>query len=221
VLPNGPGGFCPGIKVKQNGENVGFALYDAFANPANENAAFERRRESIARGQAIFNTRTFNIVDVPGLNDGQNPSAGTCSTCHSNQNVGNDVALDPKQLGIMDNTSQVLPPTPDFPLFAFYCPEGLLKFFKNPVTSPNCPGSPAACDEFDTTDPGLGLITGKCADLGKMKVPTLRGLASLAPYFHGGNAATLPDVVNFYDKRFAIKLSKQDKQDLVNFLNTL
>jgi cytochrome c peroxidase len=54
-----------------------------------------------------------------------------------------------------------------------------------------------------------------------MKVPVLRSLAARAPYFHGGNALTLAALVNFYNMRFQIGLSTQDKTDLVNFLNTL
>jgi cytochrome c peroxidase len=54
-----------------------------------------------------------------------------------------------------------------------------------------------------------------------MKVPVLRGLASRAPFFHGGEAKSMADLVNFYDTRFTIGLTAQDKQDLVNFLNTL
>jgi cytochrome c peroxidase len=54
-----------------------------------------------------------------------------------------------------------------------------------------------------------------------MKVPVLRGLASRAPFFHGGNVATMAALVNFYNSRFNIGLSAQDKTDLVNFLNTL
>jgi cytochrome c peroxidase len=50
---------------------------------------------------------------------------------------------------------------------------------------------------------------------------SLRGLAARAPYFHNGSAATLLDAVNFYDQRFAIGFTDQQKQDLVNFLNTL
>ena len=118
-----------------------------------------------------------------------------------------------------------MPWTSDFPRFAFYCATGTIPFFSNPVTSVNCPGStmdnPATCDKFITTDPGKGLITGKCQDLGKIKVPILRGLASRAPYFHGGNAATLMDVVNFYNLRFDIRLTNQEKKDLVNYLSSL
>jgi cytochrome c peroxidase len=65
------------------------------------------------------------------------------------------------------------------------------------------------------------LITGKCADIGKLKGPVLRGLAARAPYFHNGSAASLQDVVEFYDQRFSIGLSEQDKADLVAFLNSL
>jgi cytochrome c peroxidase len=57
------------------------------------------------------------------------------------------------------------------------------------------------------------MITGNCADIGKVKGPILRGLAARAPYFHNGSAATLMDVVNFYDKRFAIGFTSDQKQD--------
>jgi hypothetical protein len=36
-----------------------------------------------------------------------------------------------------------------------------------------------------------------------------------------GSAATLLDVVNFYNQRFGIGFTDQQKKDLVNFLNTL
>ena len=223
--------FCPGVK--------GNPVYDTFAAFADATGSAPQiaQRESIARGEAIFNTRSFTIDNVPGLDDvkgpadGSNPlQTGTCSTCHNNDGVGNDNFLDPKRTDVMDNGSTALPPSPDFPLFAFYCPiapfgsPGHMNFFSNPVQSPYCqelPGSPTTCNEFDTTDPGEGLADGLCNDLGKFKVPVLRGLAARAPYFHGGNAATLADVVNFYNTRFNIGLSAQDKTDLVNFLNTL
>ena len=72
-----------------------------------------------------------------------------------------------------------------------------------------------------TNDPGAALITGKCADIGRFTVPTIRSLPARAPYFHDGSAATVMDIVNFYDKRFTIGLNDQQKQDLVNFLNAL
>ncbi len=72
-----------------------------------------------------------------------------------------------------------------------------------------------------TTDPGRAMITGKCADIGKFKIPGMRGLAARAPYFHSGTAPTLLDVVNFYDQRFSMLLSEDEKADLVAFMSTL
>jgi len=72
-----------------------------------------------------------------------------------------------------------------------------------------------------TTDLGQALIDGKFDHVGKIKGPILRGLAGRAPYFHNGSAATLMDVVNFYDVRFQLGLSQQDKNDLAAFLATL
>jgi cytochrome c peroxidase len=72
-----------------------------------------------------------------------------------------------------------------------------------------------------TTDPGRGLVTGKCADIGKTKGPILGGLAARAPYFHNGSAATLDDVVEFYNQRFILNLAEEQKHDLVAFLKTL
>jgi cytochrome c peroxidase len=53
------------------------------------------------------------------------------------------------------------------------------------------------------------------------KGPILRSLAARAPYFHNGSAATLAEVVEFYNTRFNIGLSAQEKSDLVAFLKAL
>jgi cytochrome c peroxidase len=54
-----------------------------------------------------------------------------------------------------------------------------------------------------------------------MKGPILRGLAARAPYFHNGSAESLSDVIEFYDKRFKIGLTPQEKLDLLAFLSAL
>ena len=72
-----------------------------------------------------------------------------------------------------------------------------------------------------TTDPGRALISGKWKHIGRFKGPILRGLAARAPYFHNGFAKDLWAVVNFYDERFHIGFTKQEKSDLVAFLGSL
>ena len=74
---------------------------------------------------------------------------------------------------------------------------------------------------IQTTDPGRALVTGKWADIGKFKGPTLRALAARAPYFHNAFAKDLPEVVNFYNTRFNIGLTQQEQDDIVAFLKTL
>jgi hypothetical protein len=49
----------------------------------------------------------------------------------------------------------------------------------------------------------------------------LRPQVAWAPYFHNGSAATLLDAVNFYDQRFNIGFTAQDRRDLAAFLQTL
>jgi mono/diheme cytochrome c family protein len=49
----------------------------------------------------------------------------------------------------------------------------------------------------------------------------LRGLALHPPYFHDGSAATLAAVVDHYDQVLTLKLSAQQKADLIEYLKTL
>jgi hypothetical protein len=164
--------------------------------------------KSIANGQRLFNTRAINITGVTGLNDVLNqPSIpGFCGTCHDTPDVGNHSVKAPLNIGIA-NAGASAPPALDI--------SGL------PVFTLRCTSGPLAGQIFVVTDPGRALISGNCADIGKLKGPILRGLAARAPYFHNGSAATLFDVVNFYDQRFGIDFTREEKEDLVNFLNAL
>ena len=65
------------------------------------------------------------------------------------------------------------------------------------------------------------MTSGKWVDIGKFKVPSLRGLETQSPYLHNGFSGELLDVVNRYNTRFNIGLSDQDKADLKAFLTTL
>jgi cytochrome c peroxidase len=165
-------------------------------------------RGSIARGEVIFNTTQINIKQVAGLNDvlGMETIPGFCGTCHDTPNIGNHSVKAPLNIGIA-NAGANAPPALDI--------LGL------PVFTLKCTAGPLAGQTFTVTDPGRALISGDCADIGKVKGPILRGLAARAPYFHNGSAATLMDVVNFYDQRFGIGFTDQQKQDLVHFLNAL
>jgi cytochrome c peroxidase len=72
-----------------------------------------------------------------------------------------------------------------------------------------------------TTDLGKAMLTGQCSDLNRVKGPVLRGLAARAPYFHNGAAANLNELLNFYNQRFNMGLTNQQKAELIAFLNSL
>ena len=135
----------------------------------------------------------------------QQSIAGFCGTCHDTPNAGNHSVKAPLNIGIAN--AGVNPPPAlhisGLPVFTVWC----------------AAGPPWRDRFFEVTDLGRATITGQCADLGKLKGPILRGLAARAPYFHNGSAATLLDVVNFYDQRFSIGFTDQQKSDLVAFLN--
>lgn len=84
---------------------------------------------------------------------------------------------------------------------------------------------------IDDKDPDIGrvAISKLEGDRGSFKTPTLREIAKTAPYMHDGRFAALEDVIEYYVKGgvknpqldeeiFPLKLSEQDKKDLVTFL---
>ncbi len=156
-------------------------------------------RASIARGEQVFNTRRFAITGVTGFNDvlAQPSVQGTCTSCHSTPNVGNSSVPRYMNTGVAAAVRR----TPDMPLYTL----------TNSTTGA----------VVQTSDPGLALQTGRWADVGKMKVPALRGLASRPPYFHDGSAADVQAVIGFYNHRFNIGFSPQEAADLAAFLSAL
>ena len=160
-------------------------------------------RQSIVRGEEIFNHRMFVIDNVAGLNGSPaDPvpgpiQAGTCTICHDTPNAGDHSIAMPLNIGVADAARR----TPDMPLYTL----------QNNATG----------DVVQTTDPGRAMVTGRWSDVGKFKGPVLRAMAARGPYFHNGSVATLEEAVDFYNERFNIGLSAQDKADLVAFLKAL
>jgi cytochrome c peroxidase len=83
------------------------------------------------------------------------------------------------------------------------------------------PGQPAAPYVIFTTDPGKGLISGLCSDMIRTTGPILRSLASRAPYFHNGAARDLNELLEFYNQRFQMNLTNEEKGQFIAFLNSL
>ena len=213
--------YYPGINDPLGGNPTGAAfddtastLYGAWRGLANLDQHSAARR-AVARGEVIFDTQPLSITGVAGLNTaGAAAIAGTCTTCHDTPNVGSHslpVLLD---VGVSHPAAYETDPhllaglgqlgAPDLPVYRLTCTAG-----------------PLAGTVRYTSDPGRAMITGRCADIGRVKAPILRGLAARAPYFHNGAAPDLDALVRFYDQRFQMALSETQMADLVAYLRTL
>lgn len=179
-----------------------FKIYDIWDTSLTGTGDKETARRSILRGAVLFNTRTFTVSGVNGIND--NPAFGspaqltaTCTSCHDTPSAGNHSVSLALNIGLADASRR----TPDMPLYTLV----------NKTTKAT----------IETTDPGRALVTGKWSDIGKFKGPILRALPARAPYFHNGSAATLDDVLTFYVTRFGVSLTPAERTDLLHFLQSL
>ena len=119
---------------------------------------------------------------------------------------------------------------------------GMNIFFSNNARCDSChDGAAFTTNQFanigigmDKPNPDLGRynVTKKEEEKGAFKTPGLRDIARTGPYMHDGSFKTLEEVVEHYDKGGIknpylhqdirpLKLSKQDKTDLVQFLHAL
>jgi len=170
-----------------------------------EQSAF---RESVARGAEIFATRTFLIDDSAGITNMGfgNPVRNSCAFCHNMQRTGMDVA--PGQVDIGTTNAPHAVSSPDMPLFKLTCKS-------------TARAHPHLGRVVYTQDPGFALTTGKCVDIGKITMQSMRALAARPPYFANGSAQTIREIVDYYERRYRIGLSEQEKQDLTNLMSVL
>jgi len=182
--------------------NISFTVFEPWESEdlPEDGTAKTAARGDIGDGENIFYTKPINITGVAGLNDVQGKSVvvGFCTTCHNTPDVGTHSKPRLFDTGVADASGANPLFTSDFPIYTFR----------------------RKSDSFQrsVTDPGLALRTGKFKDLGRFKVPSLRGLGSRAPYFHNGSAKTLTDVVNFYNRRFNIGFTSEEIRKVVRFL---
>lgn len=164
-------------------------------------------RASVARGARVFRDKTFLISDSAGVNSPMgfgNPVRNSCVFCHNMSQMGMDVA--PGQVDLGTTNLPFADPQPDLPLFKVTC-----------LKAPH----PHYGRVIYTHDPGYALTTGRCADVGRITLQSLRGLAARAPYFSNGSAKDLRAVIDYYDRRYDIGYTEQEKEDLVNLMRSL
>lgn len=205
-------------QLANNGRDPVFRLFDVWRDggPVRADVGDEARafRASVARGNDVFMFRQFWIRDVAHINTVGlgNPIRRSCSTCHNVQMTGMDLAPGWVDLGTTNyptwTESPVFDASADLPVFKLTC-------------AGSAAPHPFLGRTIYTTDPGRALITGRCADIGSITMQQFRGLAARAPYFANGSARNLRELVDYYDRRFDMTLTEQEKVDLINFLSVL
>lgn len=103
LYPDGQDSLPPGTT------NTTFDLFDGWTNPTGPANKTNLQRQSIARGQFIFNNVNIALSGVAGFNNAVGPGEGrgaaggnnpadtgfiaSCNTCHNIKNVGGEVLL--------------------------------------------------------------------------------------------------------------------------------
>ncbi|HTG74498.1 MAG TPA: hypothetical protein VMB70_12050 [Terriglobia bacterium] len=209
----GPGGLGP-LNLLRETEGVlnspakpVFLTFDAWK-------ASDEFRQSVARGNEIFLNRTFWVKDVAHINSIGlgNPAKRSCAVCHNAVMSGMDRAPGWVDLGTTNYPTWTEAKTWNEP--------GELPVFKLTCRADARP-HPYLGRVIYTSDPGRALTTGKCADIGAITMGQFRGLAARAPYFSNGSAKNLRELVDYYDRRFDMGLTTQEKEDLIHFLGVL
>jgi cytochrome c peroxidase len=227
--PAEAGTFVPAVPTSPGctDPTLPFDLFTAWQSmPANTG------RASVANGERIFNTRNLSFPGFPPF---------TCTACHTTTNVGNFPFVAPDNT--VPNASLFVRYGLDSPEFLAHLASlnprlhsfvertaGLPVYTISVKSGADCSaavlpnlitGDPIPGALTHSTDLGRAMVTGLCNDLGGFKPPILRGLATHAPYFHNGAAATIEDLVNFYDTIFTAHFSDQERADLAAFLRSL
>jgi cytochrome c peroxidase len=216
--PGGPQALGPAAMAAHRpgvlGDNDYDSVFLSFESWKKGGGAQEQFRASVARGAELFMFRQFWLRDVTHINSIGlgNPLKRTCATCHNHQMTGQDLSAGFVDLGTTNYPRWTEPPlyseASNLPVFKITC---------KPEVQPH----PYLGRVIYTSDPGRALISGRCADVGSIVMQQFRGLSARAPYFSNGSAKNLRELVDYYDRRFDMKLSEAEKQDLINFLGVL
>lgn len=164
-------------------------------------------RASVARGARVFRDKTFLITDTAGINSPigfGNPVRNSCVFCHNMSYMGMDVA--PGQVDLGTTNQPFADPAPHLPLFRITCTGKPHPHYGRTIL---------------TGDPGFALTTGKCADVGRITLQTMRGLSARAPFFSNGSAKDIRGVIDYYERRYNIGYTEQEKRDLENLMRAL
>jgi cytochrome c peroxidase len=233
---NGDDAF-PDLFSVADGDDIGAFLFEQFTDPR-----LAALRDPTDPMYETLSQHPFATVEMStgAQYRGMLVFARNCMACHNTPNVFNNLA-NVEPLGTGDR-----PPTapPFAPAVAKLYNIGVaernvhgLRFTHydsgtfSPIMLPLIAEDGTVVEREVTFDFGLALTSGRLVDVGRFKVPALRGLADNAPYFHDNSAATIAQAVNHHlsrwyrqsrdGRRHPIYIDAGDRRDLIAFLSIL
>jgi hypothetical protein len=180
-------------------------------------------------------------VSTKAQEHGMDVFVKNCFGCHSTPNVFNNLDnVEPQGSGQRPITNPPFAP-PTGRLFNVGVAERNklgLRFTQSlgggqfaPIVVPLVNEDGSVTNMTVTKDFGLAITTGRTLDAGRFKVPQLRNVKANAPYFHDNSAASLGEVVDYFNSdaynnsqdgsQFPIHMNANQRADLLEFLNIL
>ena len=190
---------------------------------------------SSANYAALTSDPFYTVTTTTGAQkDGQKVFEKSCMSCHNMPNV-------------FGNREHINGPPPNYsPLYGRVFDIGVAQKNKlnldfryydsatngySPVVVPLAREDGKRIDLTVVDDIGAAAATGRYEDLHRFKVPQLRKIAQLGPYFHDNSFTTLAEVVDYFNSddynsskdgsQYPIHLSTKERQNLLAFLDIL
>lgn len=200
---------------------------DGVNNPAVMEAAFGTKGIKYFNWNGTFDSaveRSHFTMDIVAHGNGEfNPPANWGI---ANKDLGDGIDLiGPKMPAVIAYLETINPPQPNPGSFDQAKAANGQALFSGKANCTRCHTPPLFTNnqkvspEVVGTDPAHA--NSPVFKDGTYKVPQLRGVWAVAPYFHDGSAKTLMDVVNHYNNQFKLNLTNTEKSDLVEYLKSI
>jgi len=200
---------------------------DGVDNPAVMEAAFGTKGIKYFNWNGTFEDakeRSHFTMDIIGHGNGEFKPPEKWGIV--NQDLGDGIDLiGPKMPAVIAYLETLEPPVPNPGSFDTAKAAQGEELFKGKANCIRCHTPPLFTNNQKVKPAEVGMDP-KHADSpvfkdGTYKVPQLRGVWAIAPYFHDGSAKTLKDVVNHYNQQFKLNLMETEKDNLVEYLKSL
>jgi len=173
-------------------------------------------------------------VTTPEQKEGQEIFRTRCMACHNTPNVFSN-------LDHIDAPPLSFPPHVGHPMDIGVAQRNALNLEfrqynpqtgqREPITIPLIREDGTVINYTVVDDVGVAGATGRYEDLHRFKIPQLRRISKLGPYFHDNSAQTLEDVVDYFNSddynnsadgsKYPIHMSAEQRSALLAFLDIL